>query len=440
MDRRLTETDAPAGAERPPVAGHPVKKSAQQTLTRLVASTAATRIAALTVSLLVGIATARALGPAGRGQLAVSLACISVFSALLSLGLDTAVLRFSSYTPAAYLRSRRISLRHAAFTASTAALVWGLAGTFLAVPLRLGLDLPVFLVTVAICPLALLSTLLGCCEVGAGRPSVHNLVAIGTVVLFGIGVAAAIAAGNASARTFLVTYGLGVAAGCVLFLAVAPTSDGAETGAPDARGYWMFAVRAYLPNVAQFCMLRAQVPVMQVLFGPSVVGIFAVAQPVAETLLILPIAASLVLVPAIADGTARRGTVVRLALRVFALTTVAAILVALTSSVAIEAIYGTEFAPAVAVVWGLLPGTVLFAVARTLQSYLTAIDRPFAAMGAAAAAMAVSITLLAVLPTHVGTAALGLSISAGYVLYSVVVIVTFIRSGDCRRGNGMEYE
>jgi O-antigen/teichoic acid export membrane protein len=114
--------------------------------------------------------------------------------------------------------------------------------------------------------------------------------------------------------------------------------------------------------------------------------------------------------------------------RVLVVTTVCAGLIAFISDLAIVATYGAEFAPAVAVIWGLLPGTVLFAVARTVQSYLTAMDRPFATMGASVAAMATGVTLLVTLPPHLGPASIGLAVSAGYALYSVVVLATFVRT------------
>ncbi|HEU5108586.1 MAG TPA: hypothetical protein VFT95_08525, partial [Micromonosporaceae bacterium] len=55
-----------------------------------LSSVVASRIATLGVSLAVGVLTARALGPADRGRLALSLACSAVFAVACAAGLDTA--------------------------------------------------------------------------------------------------------------------------------------------------------------------------------------------------------------------------------------------------------------------------------------------------------------------------------------------------------------
>ena len=70
--------------------------------------------------------------------------------------------------------------------------------------------------------------------------------------------------------------------GCCLLLAAAAARVHEDGERVALRRYSGYAFRAYLPNLAQYGMLRMDVPVIQVLAGTTAVALYAIALPVAE--------------------------------------------------------------------------------------------------------------------------------------------------------------
>ena len=135
-----------------------------------------------------------------------------------------------------------------------------------------------------------------------------------------------------------------------------------------------YALRAYLPNIIQYGMLRMDVPIIQVLAGTAAVAMYAVALPFAEALLLLPVTVGLVMFPQVTSGTVGKTATTRIGLTVLAATTVLAAAVALAVPVAVPVPHGLVFHGSVAVIWAMLPGLAIFSIARTVQTYLTGTD------------------------------------------------------------------
>ncbi|MET8836606.1 O-antigen ligase family protein [Micromonospora sp. NPDC004540] len=395
------------------------------------AGTAGSRVASLLISLAAGILSARSLGPHDRGLLAVSIAAGAVFSTVGAVGLDTANLRLAGRSSGHHRHAFRASIRYALLAGTALAGAWAAAGLLLGPGVRLGLEPATFALALALCPVVLLSALLGSVEIGRGRSAGYNLVVVAALAVYLAGLGGLVVAGRVSALTALAAYGVGQVAGLVaLIWRSRPESGDRRVG--DVMEYRSSARRAYLPNLAQFGMIRLQVPVIQLLVGASAVGVYSVALSLAEVLLIIPIAVSLVLIPPVANGQADWRSVVRLGGRTLLVTSVGAAALALAAPYVVPLLYGHEFDGAVATVWALLPGVAVFALARVGQSYLTATDRPAATVVAAVAATAVGLAAMAVLVPRLDAVGAGLAGSAGYLVYAAVIAPAFLRA-DPRR-------
>ncbi|MGN9813136.1 O-antigen ligase family protein [Micromonospora sp. BQ11] len=441
MSSGTTLTRVPAAAASGPYAAAPARRGRRSApgpglsgLVGAAASTAAARVGSLLISLVAGVLSARALGPHDRGLLAVAIACSAVFSTLCAVGLDTANLRLAGRSTAAHRHTVRASLRYAVTLGSCVAAVWAVAGLTVAEPVRLGLDPLTFGITAALCPVVLLSALLGATEIGRGRAPAYNLVVVASLTTYLVGLAAVVAAGRTTPATVMAVYAAGQVVGLGALL-VRSRSAVPVDGEPVAdTEYRSSARRAYLPNLAQFGMIRTQVPVIQLLVGASAVGVYSVALALAEVLLIIPIAVSLVLVPTVANGAASWRSVARLGVRTLLLTAVGAGLLAAAGPTVVPLLYGHHFAPAVPVLWALLPGVAVFALARVAQSYLTAVDRPAATTVAAVTAALVGLGGMAVLVPRFGAVGAGLAGSAGYLVYAAVITPAFLRADPARAG------
>ncbi|MEH1015177.1 O-antigen ligase family protein [Micromonospora sp. CPCC 206060] len=417
-----TVIDRPAPHTPPPARRPGIPRA----LLHAAAGTVGTRIAVLVTSLVTGVITARLLGPHDRGTVAVVLAGASVYAALGAAGLETANLRFAGRSPADHQQAVWRSLWYVATAGLGMAAAWGLAGALLGPVARFGLDGMSFGLTLALGPVVLLSALLGSAEIGRSRAMTYNATMIGGLLVYSALLGAVAVLDRASPATVVGAYlGGQLAALTALLVRARPIGPlPTEPGAGSA--YRSFARRAYLPNLAQFAMGRSQIPTIQLLAGAGAVGIYSVAVPFAEILLILPVALSLILVPAVANGSADWTTVARLVSRTVLATAAAAVALAAGAPIVFPLLFGTEFSGAVPVLWALLPGLAILAVGRTAQSYLTAIDRPAPTTLAAVAATAGGLLAMLVLIPRFDAVGAGLAVSIAYLVYSTVVGQAFL--------------
>ncbi|MCM0678498.1 O-antigen ligase family protein, partial [Micromonospora phytophila] len=339
-------------------------------------------------------------------------------------------------SPAAHGHTVRASLRHVVTVGTVLAAVWAAAGLMTGPVVRLGLDPVTFGLALALCPVVLLSTLLGATEIGRGRATAYNLIVVTSLGTYLAGLAVVVATGRTTPAAVMAVYGVGQLVGLVVLVRRSRPDRAADRAAGLDGEYRSSARRAYLPNLAQFGMIRTQIPVIQLLVGASAVGVYSVALALAEVLLIIPIAVSLVLVPMVANGGATWRSVARLGLRTLLITAVGAGVLAAAGPVVVPLLYGHHFAPAVPVLWALLPGVAFFALARVAQSYLTAMDRPAATAAAAVAGALVGLAGMALLVPRYGATGAGFAGSAGFLVYATVIAPAFLRADPARRHAG----
>ena len=251
------------------------------------------------------IITARALGPHGRAQLAVMVSVPILFSVVAVLGLDNANARFAGQSHTAFRQIVRRSLLFSAAAGTAMAAAWWFAGLIWP-PAFLGLDHRLALLSAASCPASLLMTMLGAAEVGRGRIATYNLVTISTSSTYTAGVVLLLATGHLSVAGAFVACAMSQLVGAVALLVLAARRVHPDGELLPLRRYCSYAFRAYLPNLAQYGMLRMDVPIIQVLAGTSAVALYAVALPIGEALLLLPTAVALVIFPRVTSGAVGR--------------------------------------------------------------------------------------------------------------------------------------
>jgi O-antigen/teichoic acid export membrane protein/O-antigen ligase len=387
----------------------------------VVGSTMGARLAASFLSFGVGVITARVLGPHERGQLAVLIAVPAVCSVAGIFGLDTANLRFSGESDAAYRRVVRWCLLFSVLAGTCIPAAWWLAGRFWP-PVLLGLDPRLALVAAAICPLAVALTLLGTAAVGRGSIRLYNVVTAATMATYLAGTVALLLGHHLTVAWCGCVYGISQLAGAALLLGLAGRHASGGGQPVSSRTYRRYAIRAYLPNLAQYGMLRMDVPLIQLLAGTTAVALYAVALPIAEGLLLLPLAIALVMFPAVTGGTVNGRAASRIAQAVLATTAGLAVIAALAAPVAIPMIYGSAFHGSVAALWVMLPGIVAFGAARSIQTYLAGTDRMRPVIVASLAGIATGIAGLLLLVPLYGAVGAGAADSLGYLAFALVIV------------------
>lgn len=384
--------------------------------------TAGARVGVSVLSFGAGVLAARTLGPHGRGLLAVLMAVPGVIGILGLLGHDTANLRFAGLSHSAFRQAVHRSVVFSLVVGTGAAGAWWFSG-WLWPAARLGLSPGMVLLSAAMCPATLLLTLLGTAEIGRGRTSVYNGVMTGSMAVYLAGVCALLLSGHLTVISCFAAYAASQLCGIAALLALAVKRLHPDGQTVPLRRYSGYALRAYLPNIIQYGMLRMDVPIIQILAGTAAVAMYAVALPFAEALLLLPVTVGLVMFPRVTSGSVGKSATIRIGLTVLAATTVLAAAVALVVPVAVPALYGPAFHGSVAVIWAMLPGLAIFSMPRTVQTYLTGTDDLWPVIIAAAAGAATGLVSLFALTGTLGAVGAGAADSAAYVAFSAVMLV-----------------
>ena len=324
------------------------------------------RFAGIAISLIASLLAARALAPAGRGELAVMFAVPGLLSTVAVLGLDTANLFFAAQGSGDHRRILRYSITYAigvgaAVTAAAVALA-------IAFPIvRFGLSVPVFAACTALTIPLIAGTLLTAAEAGRGR--VVRAIAANAFALavYPVGIAALMLLHRAGPGELFVVYAASqVATTAVLVILSLRDRASLETAARIGP-YLRFAIRANPSALALLLMVRVQVPLLQTLAGPVAVGLYATALPLAEVLLIVPTILTLVLLPRSARQAVTRGDVIRLVVLTSLFAAASAVVIGLAAPWLIPLLFGDPYAGSVPILWVLLPGIVLLGAARVAQ-------------------------------------------------------------------------
>jgi O-antigen/teichoic acid export membrane protein/O-antigen ligase len=379
------------------------------------------RVLAMGVSFGAGILTARELGPHGRALLALMMAVPALFGVIGVFGLDNANARFAGMSHTAFRQLVGWAVVFSAGAGTALAAAWWLAGLRWPV-LFVGLSPRLALYSAALCPVSLLVNLLGTAEIGRGRVGAYNLAMAATTVGYLAGVLALLAAGHVTLTGCFVSCAGGQVLGTVLLLAMATVRAQPDGERVPVRRYLGYALRAYLPNIGHYGMLRMDVPVISIMAGTAAVALYAVALPLAECLMVIPVAVALVIFPGVTSGAVDHARANRIGRTVMLITVVLAAGLGLAAPVLIPVVYGVPYRGSVAVVWSMLPGMVFFSAARTRQAYLAATDRLRPGIMATAAGAAVGLAGLMALTTRFGAAGAGLADSASYLVFAVVLV------------------
>jgi O-antigen/teichoic acid export membrane protein/O-antigen ligase len=393
-----------------------------------VGGTVGTRVLASGFSFGAGIVTARGLGPHGRALLALMMAVPALFSVIGVFGLDNANARFANLSHTAFRQLFGWAVLFSAVAGTALPVAWWAAGLRWPV-LLVGLTPRLALYSAALCPVSLLGTLLGTAEIGRGRVGVYNLATAATTVGYLVGVLALLLAGHVTVTSCFAACAAGQTLGAVLLLALAAVRVHPDGERVPPRRYFSYALRAYLPNIGHYGMLRMDVPIIQLLAGTGAVALYAVALPLAEALLLIPTVVALVIFPYVTSGAVNPEAANRIGRTVVAVTALLAAALGLVTPVLVPALYGTAYRGSVIVVWCMLPGMVFFSVARTRQAYLAATDRLRPAILATVAGGAVGLACLAALTSRLGAVGAGLADSASYVVFAVVLMGSLARKG-----------
>ncbi len=395
--------------------------------------------ASLVCGMAASIITARVLGPAGRGVLALIVLTVGLVGWILPMSTDSGLM---------YHVARRRASVGAALTAS---LVIAFATGALGLLLLLGLSAALSGSALRGVPRGLLllagaglfcgtfATLGSAVVLGAGWVRERTLLSIAGAVLglllmavlllgFHLGLLGAVAAGLAAP----------VLVSVLLILWIGRrVGMGRRVDLSLIRSSAAFGLKMHPGLIAYWANLSLDRLVVNYFLGAYAVGLYGVASGLGELLWQLPAAMAIALFPRAAGPASSTAQVAaRAARQATALVAVAAVALALLSPVLIPALFGRAFSGARPALLALLPGVVFFTPGRVLSSYLIAQGRQSALTWSAGLGVTLTIGLDFLLIPRWGITGASVASSVAYGCTSAVLVIWFLAASGME-GRGL---
>jgi O-antigen/teichoic acid export membrane protein len=354
-----------------------------------------------------GLIAARSLGPAGRGELAAITLWASVLLYAGTLGLPEAVAYFSAVDP--HSRDRVWTTAHvggAALGLLVTVVGWVLIPVlFSAGEAALAQTIRWYLVLFAV-P-AMWSLCATSWLQGAGRMRAFNLSRAAVPVTNAAGLSILWAFGDRSVVHFACVLLVGNATGWLVAAGFGPLARIAA--APPTRDLakrmLRYGVRVQLGNWSNAASVRLDQLLLS-LFAPAAsLGLYVVAVSYAGVLMMIPVSASLVMLPEVVrqhQAGAARACLERWCRGVLWATCVGGAVIAPLGVVALPALFGSAFQGAVPLAALLVPATVLLGMNQVLSTAFRGIGRPEIGSTSEVVGVAVTIGALAALLPRYG--------------------------------------
>lgn len=337
-----------------------------------------TRILLLVSAIVTSAVIARALGPSGRGAVAVAFSLTLLLAQFGTFGITTANPFYLAREPG--LRDRLVT--------NSVVLAVGLGGVCLLAGLLLrlvapdavrGLQTVDLLIALLGIPALLMAQFLQSLLLGDGRTVAYNAIELGVALATLAAIVAAALAGL-TPRLALVILVAGRCAAAAAFLVAA--RRGTRWVPPDlglARRMLGYGTRVYAATLLAFLVIRIDLLLVNAYRGSEAAGLYAVAVALADALYILPSVVAVNLFAHVARGapdetSARAFRSVSL---IYAAIVAAAALVA---GPAITVIYGEQFEAAAPLFRWLAPGIFCLGMLNILAQHFAANGFPLEAV------------------------------------------------------------
>ena len=385
-------------------------------------------IVTLAIGYVASIVLARSLGPSGRGLVAVIQSDVVLVVALAGLGTPTAITYFASRRERFQPALSGFALIYAGGLAALAALGVLVFGGWLAANQGEGFDPRLWWLGAALVPLMyyeyFVASLLNARRAYRLQNVLNILGRVATLVAtlalvtgLGWGVAGGLIAAS---MISLVRIG-----GCVPLVA----RIGLRIPAPHV--VWAtvhYGWRVAIGQLFRFFSGRFDILVLSLLAPLATVGYYAVAQTVAEIVLIVPQSFGWVVLPMVAAGEAYRAAP---ALRLVGTLGVLGVLaVAILGPALIVVGFGSDFRSALTPFFILLPGIWMLGMANICGSVLSGKKRPgTGSVLAGGAALATLVLDLALIPPF-GIVGAAVAASVAYTFYGICSLVLVSRALD----------
>jgi O-antigen/teichoic acid export membrane protein len=388
-------------------------------------------IACKCLLLVAGLATtviaARALGPGGRGVVAVSLGFSIILRQIGTLGLATANPYFLARNGA---HAHQLVI-NSAWLAVSLGMILGITGVALKVGapgVVPGVPWSAYLLALASIPFALAALFLQSILLGLGRTTAYNLVEVGQEVLIALAMAVALFPLHRGPTAAVALLGGGYVVSTAVYFFLLRGHRGASSK-PDlglARSMVAYAFRIYMATLLAFLVIRLDLVLVNAYRGSADAGIYSVDAALAGGMYIIPSVIAINLFVRVARGRepALTATIFRLVALVYGALCLLAVALA---GPFIHLLYGPRFSEAISVFYWLIPGVFALGMLTILAHHFAGRGFPLNAMLVWVVGLAVNLVInVALLPKH-GIWVAAMSSSVAYTMLLVLHMRLFAR-------------
>ena len=382
-------------------------------------------------NLLLGVLTARLLGPERRGVLTLVMTLSLTLVYLSDLGVSKA----NIYLIGRHKRSESAVAANSFFIAlivgTAASLALWLSRDLLLNTLLRGLPARYLTVILLLTPLLLLYTYwMAILRARQNFITFNFLRLLMPVALMGcMGTALLIFRGGIGSAVS--AYGLGtfLAAGVGLLVVGRIVRFRPAFDRPLAQESLVYGIKSYLQNLVGHLAYRLDVYIVALFLSPRDVAFYGIATSIAELSWYIPNSVGIVLFPKLSNEPDERihpltAEVCRHTLLITFLATVG---VVLAGVVGIPLLYGADYAPAIAPLVALGPGVVAMGLYKVLTRNFSSRNRQQVSMSIAVVGLALNVGLDALLIPRLATAGAALASSCAYSVMGVALLFAFRR-------------
>ncbi len=380
--------------------------------------TYATRLILAIVTFLTNILIARKLGTSGVGNYALIMALGMLLAHLLSFGLESALLYFTSKK----LNSRNKLLKFAVTYALSVTLLVAVIMSTLNV-----FGIFKFQHSYLICLVMMfqmLQSLVIAIKTGEGKLYFVNKCLILCHCIFLIFVAFILPTNYQNYSTIIAVYAF---ISFILFALITKDVKWLERSPSQIfnKDLFIYARRSYIASISGIIRLRIQIIILSLFALPTSLGVFSVAQSFTEALFILPVMLSSLLIPSISNLEKKDQERTFINFTKFSLYTGLAMLISiqLIAPNIIPFLYGEQYIEVVTVLSVLSISVIFYCINKMIMGFLFAINKPELCSRSEFIAMFIAITCsLALAPAY---GAIGIAISAVLSAMSLSIALIF---------------
>jgi O-antigen/teichoic acid export membrane protein len=334
------------------------------------------------IGLVIGVVTARGLGPAGRGEYALLALIITTVTTLLNFGIPgtntyfTAQKRFGKEL--LYKASIILALVISVVSFVILYLLYQFNLFYILFPAD-KLSLPI-IASLGIIPIVLFNLFGQSIIVGENKIVLNNYITLSSQSALAITLAFMYVMTTLTVTTAIVAFALShlLAFAIVVKTSFPRLSNVLRAHIPwhDYRTMLTYSITLHVGNLTQFFNYRLDAFIVNYFLGTAAVGLYLIASALGETLWLVSGSMANVLLPTIAGQHEKSKEIaVKAAIGIFVLSLVGGALAFLVGPTLIPLLFGKEFIGSVAPFLILVPGVVIFTITNVLSAYLAGVGK-----------------------------------------------------------------